>query len=64
MPTFTIAGRSYELERQRVEEAVSDVLPEPIHLHHVAVAGRRFPPKQILTRVTGLDRAVVPEDWS
>jgi hypothetical protein len=57
MPTFTIAGNTYDLERQRVEEAVSDVLPEPIHQHYVVVGGRRYPPKQILTYVTGLDRA-------
>lgn len=35
----------------------SDVLPEPIHQHYVVVGGRRYPPKQILTCVTGLDRA-------
>lgn len=57
MPTFTIAGNSYELERQRVEDAVRDVLPDPIHEHYVVVSGRRYPPKQILTCVTGLDRA-------
>lgn len=57
MPEFTIAGNSYELERQGVEDAVAGVLPDPIHQHYVVVRGLRYPPKQILTCATGLDRA-------
>lgn len=57
MPRFTIAGNSYDLERQAVENAVNGCLPEPIHEHYVVIAGRRYPPKQVLTSVTGLDRA-------
>lgn len=33
------------------------VLPDPISSHFVVVEGRRFPPKQVIGRVTGLDRA-------
>ena len=29
----------------------------PVHEHYVVVGGRRFPPKQVLSCVTGLDRA-------
>lgn len=32
-------------------------LPEPIRDHFVVIGGRRFPPKQVLGAVTGLDRA-------
>lgn len=33
------------------------VLPEPITDHFVVVNRRRYPPKQVLRQVTGLDRA-------
>lgn len=33
------------------------VLPEPLRDHYVVVGGRRFPPKQVIALVTGLDRA-------
>ena len=57
MTAFTIAGRAFQLDHDEVEEAASGVLPEPVQEHYVVVAGRRYPPKQILSRVTGLDRA-------
>jgi hypothetical protein len=57
MSTFTIAGQSFELEPESVEGSVRNLLPEPIQEHYVVVVGRRYPPKQIISRVTGLDRA-------
>ena len=30
--------------------------PEPIREHFVVISGRRWPPKQVLALVTGLDR--------
>ena len=57
MAEFTIAGHRFELEHRSVEEAAAGVLPEPVREHYVVVRGRRFPPKQIMSRVTGLDRA-------
>jgi len=54
---FQVAGKKFELTPERVEEAVEDVLPDPVQEHYVVVRGRRFPPKQVLSRVTGLDRA-------
>ncbi len=55
--TFTIAGRPYSLDREGVEATVRALLPDPLREHYVVVDGRRFPPKQVLSEVTGLDRA-------
>ncbi len=55
--SFQVSGKRITLSPAQVESAVKDELPEPIHEHYVIVGGRRFPPKQVLTRVTGLDRA-------
>jgi hypothetical protein len=53
----TIAHRRFELTRSDVEHRLRHTLPEPIEGHFVVVNGRRFPPKQVLSLVTGLDRA-------
>ena len=53
---FTIAGREFELEREAVERMLERELPDPLVEHYVVVSGRRFPPKQVIARVTGLDR--------
>lgn len=57
MAAFTVSGRRFELERERVEAACLRDLPEPLREHYVVVGGRRFPPKQVISCVTGLDRA-------
>ena len=57
MPTMTVSGHRFHLDRHGVEAAVDGVLPEPIHEHFVVINGRRWPPKQVLALVTGLDRA-------
>jgi hypothetical protein len=57
MPAFTVAGRRFELARETVTSCLADELPDPIQEHYVVVEGRRFPPKQALACVTGLDRA-------
>jgi hypothetical protein len=54
---MTVAGHRYDLDAQRVEQAVEGALPEPVHEHFVVIKGRRWPPKQVLALVTGLDRA-------
>ena len=51
-----IAGRSFALSRDGIEGLGRDAYPEPIRDHFVVVAGRRFPPKQIIALATGLDR--------
>lgn len=57
MPRFTVSGQQFELEHDLVEEECLPRLPDPVHEHYVVVGGRRFPPKQVLSCVTGLDRA-------
>jgi hypothetical protein len=57
MPAMTVSGRKLQLDRHRVEAALEGVLPEPIHEHFVVINGRRWPPKQVLAVVTGIDRA-------
>jgi hypothetical protein len=53
----TIAGRGFDLTNRGVARALRGVEPEPIASHYVVIEGRRFPPKQIISHVTGLDRA-------
>jgi hypothetical protein len=55
--TVTIAKRRFELRRDSVESATDRVLPEPIATHYVVIGARRYPPKQVIGLVTGLDRA-------
>src|SRR5216684_6948616 len=57
MTTMAVAGRRYDLDSRRVQQALQDELPEPIREHFVVINGRRWPPKQVLALVTGLDRA-------
>lgn len=57
MALFTISGQQFQLERAEVERCLVNVLPDPVREHYVVVRGRRFPPKQVLSCVTGLDRA-------
>lgn len=57
MPTFTVSGQKVELDREDVERKLERVLPEPVREHYVIVSSRRYPPKQVLSEVTGLDRA-------
>jgi hypothetical protein len=52
-----VAGQTIELEREAVEHKLERVLPEPLREHYVVVCSRRYPPKQVLSEVTGLDRA-------
>lgn len=53
----TIAKQRFELRRDRVERALRGVLPEPISTHYVVIGARRYPPKQVIGLVTGIDRA-------
>jgi hypothetical protein len=54
---MTVSGHRYQLDRRGVEETLEGALPEPIREHFVVINGRRWPPKQVLALVTGLDRA-------
>jgi hypothetical protein len=55
--SVTIAHRRFELRRDGVERAMRGVLPEPISSHYVVIGPRRYPPKQVIGILTGLDRA-------
>jgi hypothetical protein len=57
MAHFRIAGEQFELEQSKIEACLGTLLPDPVQEHYVVVKGRRFPPKQVLACVTGLDRA-------
>ena len=57
MPQFTIAGQTFELERAAIERAAEQLLPDPVREHYVIISGRRYPPKQVISSATGLDRA-------
>jgi hypothetical protein len=52
-----IAKRPFRLGSTQVEDVMTDVLPEPINSHFVVVCQRRYPPKQVIQALTGLDRA-------
>lgn len=52
-----IAGHDFTLDRQEIERRLRGELPEPLDDHYVVIAGRRFPPKQVISLITGLDRA-------
>lgn len=54
---FVVAGQSFEVEHALVERSLEGLLPDPVLEHYVVIGGRRFPPKQVLATVTGLDRA-------
>jgi hypothetical protein len=55
--TAVIAGIPFELERNAVARALRKTLPEPLNEHYVVIGGRRYPPKQVIAVITGLDRA-------
>lgn len=57
MTTFTIAGHAVELDADTVAQRLSRELPDPIREHFSVIGGRRFPPKQAIAVVTGIDRA-------
>jgi hypothetical protein len=52
-----IAGQPFRLSDRDVLRAMRSLDPEPITSHFVVVGSRRFPPKQVIRAVTGLDRA-------
>lgn len=53
----TVAGARFELDRSIVESRLTGVLPDPVADHYAVVGGTRYPPKQVIAIVTGVDRA-------
>jgi hypothetical protein len=52
-----IAGQRFEVSRADVQRVAQRLEPEPIEVFFTVVEGRRFPPKQLVEALTGLDRA-------
>ena len=46
-----VAGRALEVCRDEVEAVARRLEPEPVQTHWVEVAGKRFPPKQLVAEV-------------
>ncbi len=57
MTVAQVAGEIFDLDAPTVERTVLALDPEPIKEHYAVIAGRRYPPKQVLAAVTGLDRS-------
>jgi hypothetical protein len=60
MPPSTsaiVAHQPIELDADEVRRVAKELTPEPIRTHYVVIDGRRFPPKQVLAAVTGIDRS-------
>lgn len=57
MTVARVAGQDFQFDAPTVEGTMASVEPEPIQEHYVVVGGRRYPPKQVLAAVTGVDRA-------
>ena len=56
---FTIGKKRVELTRERVEEVLEKLDPEPFKgkaKYYVEYKGRRYPIKQVLSAVTSLPR--------
>lgn len=51
-----ISGREFDLERRDVERQARLLEPEPIQRHFVEIGDARYPVKQIVAALTGLDR--------
>lgn len=54
---FTINGATYELTREQVESTLARTAPAEVSTYSVEVSGSRFPVKQVISEVTGLQRS-------
>ena len=53
----TIADHEFKIDSVDVERRLRRVMPEPLSDHYVVVGGKRFPPKQVISLISGLDKA-------
>ena len=51
-----VGGRDFHWSREQVKAAMSGVEPEEIRRNVVEIGDQQFPPKQVLTVVTGWER--------
>lgn len=54
---FTINGSEYDVDPSEAKVRLRGHPPEPIQIHWVELDGRRWPPKQALEVITGVQRA-------
>lgn len=52
-----VAQQEFAFDAAEIDRQLRDVMPEPLGDHFVVIGGKRFPPKQVISLVTGLDRA-------
>jgi hypothetical protein len=52
-----IADHDFTIDSVEVERRLRRVMPEPLGEHYVVVVGKRFPPKQVIALISGLDKA-------
>ncbi|HLI63150.1 MAG TPA: DUF5677 domain-containing protein [Terriglobales bacterium] len=58
MPQFTVGGVQFDLTREDVDKKLRSIVPEPVRELFVEVNGNRFPIKQALSEVAGLQRGM------
>ena len=51
---FRLAGRDVELAPEDLAKAAWGLKPAPVRKYAIEVGGRRYPPKQLVARMTGL----------
>ena len=51
---FVINGQMYMKTRYTVERVLKDVKPKTLRKYYVVVNHRRYPPKQVISALTGL----------
>ena len=52
---FTVGGHRYHLTDEEVQGRLQGFQPGPVHTHVVEVSGVRYPVKEALAHLTGLD---------
>ena len=53
---FMVKQKEYRLEREDVEKRMRGISPEPIAKYYIVVRGKKYPPKQVLSVVSKIDR--------
>jgi len=56
MARMTVGGRTLDITKDDILEAMRRVEPEPIREHLVEIGKTVYPPKQVLATVTGWER--------
>ena len=56
---FFIGGKKIELTREKVEEVLERLEPEPIKKYYIEYKGEKYPIKQVISAATGLPRVSI-----